>query len=185
MLRHQGIPARARCGFATYFAPDHFEDHWVCEYWRGTGRWVKVDSQLDAFQRERLGISFDPLDVPEELFLVGGRAWQDCRNGRADSDSFGVSDLHGMQFVRGNLIRDLASLNKMELLPWDAWGLIDKEDIAESDLALLDRLAEVTQGGDGAFDEIRSLYRDNASLRVASTVRAYLKTGVRTVEIRG
>src|SRR5512133_218191 len=26
MLRHQGVPARARCGFGTYFMPDHFED---------------------------------------------------------------------------------------------------------------------------------------------------------------
>ena len=33
LLRHQGIPARARCGFGAYFLPDHFEDHWVTEYW--------------------------------------------------------------------------------------------------------------------------------------------------------
>ena len=33
LLRHQGIPARARCGFGAYFMPDHFEDHWVAEYW--------------------------------------------------------------------------------------------------------------------------------------------------------
>lgn len=31
LLRHQGIPARARCGFGAYFMPDHFEDHWVTE----------------------------------------------------------------------------------------------------------------------------------------------------------
>ena len=32
ILRHQGVPARARCGFGTYFIPDHYEDHWICEY---------------------------------------------------------------------------------------------------------------------------------------------------------
>jgi hypothetical protein len=33
LLRYQGIPARARCGFGTYFLPNRFEDHWICETW--------------------------------------------------------------------------------------------------------------------------------------------------------
>jgi hypothetical protein len=32
MLRAQGTPARARCGFGGYFTAGFFEDHWVCEY---------------------------------------------------------------------------------------------------------------------------------------------------------
>jgi len=56
MLRHKGVPARARCGFATYFAPNHYEDHWVCQYWKsGDDRWVIVDAQLDSLQRGVLG----------------------------------------------------------------------------------------------------------------------------------
>ena len=65
MLRSQGVPARARCGFGTYFLPGHFEDHWVAEYWNESEkRWILVDAQLDAFQRGVLNVSFDPLDVP-------------------------------------------------------------------------------------------------------------------------
>ena len=33
LLRDQGLPARARCGFATYLNPGTYEDHWLCEYW--------------------------------------------------------------------------------------------------------------------------------------------------------
>ena len=29
MLRAKGVPARSRCGFAAYFNPPNFEDHWV------------------------------------------------------------------------------------------------------------------------------------------------------------
>ncbi len=29
ILRSQGVPARTRCGFGTYFIPDHYEEHWV------------------------------------------------------------------------------------------------------------------------------------------------------------
>ena len=41
ILRYQGVPARARCGFATYFEPERYEDHWICQYWKADeGRWV-------------------------------------------------------------------------------------------------------------------------------------------------
>jgi hypothetical protein len=185
MLRHQGMPARARCGFAKYFEPDHFEDHWVCEFWQGE-RWVMVDAQLDPFQRERLGISFDPLDVPDDQFLTGGKAWAMCRSGKADPDAFGILDLHGLWFVRGDLIRDLASLNKMELLPWDSWGLIerDEKELSKSDLALLDQVAAVTQVDNSRFDGIQSVYQNNECLRVPPVIRSYLKTGVQTIEIK-
>jgi hypothetical protein len=157
----------------------------VCEYWQGTGRWVKADAQLDEFQRNRLGISFDPLDVPNDQFLVAGKAWQMCRAGEADPDAFGISELHGLWFVRGNLVRDLASLNKVELLPWDSWGLIGKaeNELIESDLGLLDQVALMNQAGNDRFDDIRSIYESNTCLRVPRIIVSYLKTGVRTVEI--
>jgi len=183
MLKHGGVPARARCGFATYFAPNHFEDHWVVEYWQG--RWVRVDAQLDAFQRDALGIRFDPLNVPDDKFLVGGKTWQICRTGKADPEKFGISDLHGLWFVRGNLVRDLASLNKMELLPWDSWGIADSRDqgLSKSDLVLLDRVAVTTQADNDGFGNVRSIYDSNAGLRVPPVTRSYLKTGVQTVDI--
>jgi hypothetical protein len=79
ILRHQGVPARARCGFGAYFLPNHFEDHWVAEYWNAAQkRWVLVDAQLDAFQCNAMKIPFNPLDVPRDQFIVGGRAWQMC-----------------------------------------------------------------------------------------------------------
>ena len=185
MLRHQGVPARARCGFAKYFEPNHFEDHWVCECWQGVERWAMVDAQLDALQREKLGISFDPLDVPDDQFLTGGKAWEMCRTGKANPDAFGILDLHGLWFVRGNLIRDLAALNKMELLPWDSWGLIDtdEKDLSKLELTLLDQVAAMTQIDNGRFDEIRSIYQNNECLRVPPVIRSHVKTGVQTVDI--
>ena len=187
MLRHLGIPARARCGFATYFLPNHFEDHWICEYWAKTGRWVMVDAQLDDLQRDKLEIDFDPLDVPDDRFIVAGKAWQTCRSGMADADTFGINDLHGLWFVRGNLGRDLASLNKIELLPWDAWGLFDKEEksISNSDLVLLDRAAVVSQRDNGGFADLRSFYLDNGLLRVPRVIASYVRSGREEVDIGG
>ncbi|MGC1374849.1 MAG: transglutaminase domain-containing protein [Anaerolineales bacterium] len=176
LLRCQGVPARARCGFGAYFMPDHFEDHWVTEYWNGEqARWVLVDAQLDALQREAMQIAFDPLDTPRDQFIVGGKAWQMCRSGGHDPDKFGIFDMHGLGFVCGNLVRDVASLNKMELLPWDCWGVMLKEQLDDpDDLAMLDEVAALTAGDVPDFEAMRSRYEADARLHMDGALTSYV-----------
>lgn len=178
ILRHQGVPARARCGFAAYFSPGEFVDHWVCEHWdAGRGVWVRTDAQLDALQRASLEPPFDPLDVPSDQFLVAGRAWQLCQSGDADPAKFGIFDMQGLWFIRGNLLRDLAALNRVELLPWDCWGLMlqlgEKDESTVEVLELLDRVAALTQKSDEAFDELRDVYSSEPTLAVPASVTNY------------
>ena len=133
ILRAQGVPARPRCGFGAYFTRGKFEDHWVCEYWNAAEkRWILVDAQLDAIQRKALNINFDPTDTPRNKFIIAGDAWQMCRSGGADPAAFGLTHIHesGLWFIAGNVLRDLASLNKMEMLPWDLWGMMEMGDEA-------------------------------------------------------
>lgn len=175
LLRARGVPARARCGFGTYFARGRFEDHWAYEVWDDArGSWRLVDSQLDPVQRDALGIDFDPLDVPRTAFVVAGDAWQRCRRGDVDPERFGILDLRGLWFVRGNLVRDLAAHAKRELLPWDAWGLmVDRDRPSDAaELALLDRVAEVTQGTDDRYAETLALHESEPGLRVPRVVRS-------------
>jgi hypothetical protein len=171
LLRHQGVAARARCGFGAYFLPEHYEDHWVCEYWNASeGRWVLVDAQLDASQRRILDIQFDPLDVPRDQFLDGGVAWQLCRAGEADPEKFGIFDMHGLWFIRGDLVRDFLALNKVEILPWDGWNEIisGEEHLPAEETAFFDHLADLTLAGDDAFAKICILFETDARLRMPS-----------------
>jgi hypothetical protein len=185
MLRHQGVPARARCGFGAYFMPNHYEDHWVAEYWNAEqARWILVDAQLDNFQCEAMKISFDPLDVPRNQFIVGGAAWQMCRNGQADPEQFGIFDMHGLGFVRGNFIRDVTALNKVELLPWDCWGLILTPTLdAPEDLTLLDPLAELTRSDVPDFEQVRNIYESDPRLRVNGKIQSYVNGSMETISI--
>ncbi|MCG2786070.1 MAG: transglutaminase domain-containing protein [Anaerolineae bacterium] len=189
MLRQQGVPARARCGFGAYFLPNHYEDHWVAEYWNAAEeRWVLVDAQLDEFQCREMQVAFDPLAVPRDQFIVGGAAWKMCRSGAADPDSFGIFDMRGLGFIRGDFIRDVAALNKVELLPWDCWGLIlkyqmDNNQLDPSDLALLDRLAELTSGDVPDFEQVRQCYESDPRLRVDETIQSYVDGGMQTISI--
>ncbi len=164
ILRYQGVPARARCGFGAYFLPNHYEDHWICEYWKvAEKRWVMVDAQLDAFQCEALEIQFDPLDVPHDQFILGGHAWQMCRMGKADPDQFGIFDMRGMWFIWGDVVRDFLALNKVEILPWDGgWGYLtmglNDPLPSEMEMAFYDRIPALTLVGDDGFEELRRTY---------------------------
>ncbi|HKA92998.1 MAG TPA: transglutaminase-like domain-containing protein [Acidimicrobiia bacterium] len=170
LLRRAGIPARARCGFAGYFEPGRHVDHWVTEYWDDAQRrWVRTDTQLDALQRAALTLGFDPEDQPEGPFLPGGAAWQECRRGRSDPRTFGIMDMWGLWFVQANVVRDLAALNKMELLPWDVWGrMAFRQDPDPETAALTDTVADAVAGGDLAT--IRRVYEEDDDLRVADKV---------------
>lgn len=82
-------------------------------------------------------------------------------------------------------MRDFAALNKIELLPWDCWGLADKseKEITSDDLSLLDQVAALTLAGDEQFTQVRSLYEGDNRLRVPAVIRSYTDAGVQMVDL--
>lgn len=173
-LRAYGLPARARCGFGTYFAVPTNEDHWGAGHWNAEhGRWVLVDAQVDNRQRELFGTDIDVTNVPRNQFIVAGEAWRRCRAGEDDANRYGltITQEFGAWWIAANLIRDVAALSNIEMLPWDIWGAIpEPEHTIGPDLSeLLDRLATLTADPATAADT-RPLYRDDR-LRVPDTVR--------------
>jgi hypothetical protein len=174
MLREAGIPARARAGFAGYFADEFFDDHWVVEVWNGDRGWHLVDAQVaSAPNGTYTDAEIDPLNVPRDAFLVGGQAWQECRAGSRDPGRIGTyaAGLTGMWEVQGNVVRDLASLNRVETLPWDNWGLIPThyDQLDPADLDLLDRAAAVSAAG-GPLQQAADAYRSDSRLPAPATL---------------
>jgi hypothetical protein len=175
-LRAHGVPARARCGFGMYFREGYGEDHWVAEYHNAAeNRWVLVDGQLDAVQREMFHIGFDVTDVPRDGFLVAADAWRRCRAGEFDPARFGLSFLEegGWWWIAGNMMRDAAALENVEVLPWDTWGVMPGPD-DPVDMDLFDALAAATISPDDTVAERRELMSDER-LRVPSKVRNALR----------
>jgi len=161
LLRHRGIAARARCGFATYFQAGQGLDHWVTEY-RDGDRWVRIDSEalpLPVLQR--------PEDLRPGEFLTGGEAWSAYRAGEIDAATFGVwgTENFGPAEIRGNAVRDLASLNRLEMLPWDEWGRMEASYKGETGAdydRLMDRIATT--------EDPEALYHDVPELQVPSAL---------------
>jgi len=157
LLRHQGVASRVRCGFATYFQPGCGVDHWIVEY-RAQRRWVRTDPEVLG------GTVIDHAqDLRADDFLSGAEAWRAHRAGRINPDRFGVygTENWGVGEIRGNLVKDLAALNKLEMLPWDEWGEMEAgyDDTAGPAYdALLDRCAEsVAEDDPGAIVQLATL----------------------------
>ncbi|WP_441236474.1 transglutaminase-like domain-containing protein [Bradyrhizobium sp. 930_D9_N1_4] len=158
VLRHRGVPARIRCGFARYFSGNPYDDHWVCEYWAGDEqRWVLVDAELDELHRRLLKFDFDPVDVPRTAFITGIEAWTLCRSGTIDPAQLGHGPTTGLFFARVNLARDLLALAGIETSAWDSWREADESHRSLDDAALSLRDGMAQRGEAGAFANTPSL----------------------------
>ncbi|MBI3196042.1 MAG: transglutaminase domain-containing protein [Rhodospirillales bacterium] len=179
MLRHVGVPTRLRFGFATYFSkePDTYSDHCICEYWdEGQDRWVLVDSNVDPVIKLKLGVTANEFDLERNQFIVASDGWRLARDGKANPDRFGVPSINiqGLWFIRGSLMRDLAALNKVEMLPWDYWGLADRTPIdalPSEELPLLDELAR-TLAAPHDLAQLQASYA-HPEFIVPATVRSF------------
>ncbi|MBI4608859.1 MAG: transglutaminase domain-containing protein [Candidatus Rokubacteria bacterium] len=175
ILRHHHVPCRLRVGFATYFVRGFHEDHWVCEY-RDGQTWRLLDAELDAEALREYPIDFTPWDVPRDRFLTAGTAWQGVRRGTIGGDTCGVSfiGIAGTWFVAASVVRDLATLNKQELLPWDYWGLMRAfgpgRSVPDPVAERLDRLAALIAVDE--WREIRAMYEAD-DLRVPGKVLSF------------
>jgi len=178
-LRHQGVPARSRIGFAAYFEDDFCVDHVLVEYHDGD-RWIDVDAQLDPSR----DWGFDPIDMPPLVgaalpaaasFDSAARVWMDWRAGRIDDQRYGVSPdipARGGWFIMNYVISELAHRQRDELLLWDGWGAMAPD--LPDDLSLIDEIAALllaADGGDSAAEaELAARYAVDERLRPSDRV---------------
>jgi hypothetical protein len=182
ILRYKKIPARLRCGFAGYFQPELYWDHWVYEYWnKKEKRWILVDSEIGEEERKIFKIRVNNLDVPRDKFIIAGKAWEICKSGKVSQKKFGVFNIGiwGMWFIRANLFRDLAALNKIELLPWDYTYYFHRffkkvGDLPNKEMKTIDDVAETTMSDDDySLDRILSLYSVYPKLKIGCKILSY------------
>ncbi len=191
ILRHQNIPARVRCGFADYFHHDWFSDHWVCEYFdKKNKKWKLVDSELGKEEVRKYQIDFDTIDIPRNKFIVAGKAWLLALENKINSDLLGVKDIgvKGFWFIKADVIRDLAALNKIELLAWDYTDFIDDpfkniNERSKEEITLINNIAFTTSKDKIDFDKVFQIYNSNKNLQISNKVRSYSPKGPIDVNI--
>jgi hypothetical protein len=178
ILRQHGIEARLRAGFATYFTPGHFVDHWVCEY-RDGAQWRLLDAELGSETRQASPIAFAPEDVPRTAFVVAAPMWQAIRSGARDPAKVGVPaiGIAGAWFAAASLLRDAAALAKQEVQPWDYWGLARElgpgAAMSPAMLAAFDALAADLAHEPGTVEDCERLLARHNGVALTPTVVSF------------
>jgi hypothetical protein len=161
-LRENGIAARLRVGYASYFNRGKWEDHWVCEY-RIDDRWALLDGQLGPIARDGLKIGFPVADMSAKEWRSAASIWRAIRTGIVDEKICGVSfvGIQGRWFVASAVLRDAAALAGIECLPWDYWGIgrhfLETREVTEDEARQIDALAEALDPAPATRDEARAV----------------------------
>jgi hypothetical protein len=179
MARHKGIPARIRVGYAAYFQQGWYLDHVIAEvYDDKSKRWKLVEPEIS--EKIVASSNFDPLDVPSDKFLTGPRAWLLARSGEINPEKFVVAPDLQIPYTRSwlslrhHLVQDLAALNKLEMLVWDQWGILNEDDPLQH-AKTLDQLARITVDPNCTALDI-SEWSLREDLKVPPTVTSYSPT---------
>lgn len=188
ILRHHGIPARSRVGFADYFQPDWHHDHVVAEMFDGR-RWRRFDPEVGT----EFGLLPDPLDLdtgPDAPFTTAAEAYLGLRGGTVDTATYGVAPGHplaGAEFVLSEIFWELAHRFGDELLLWDAWGAIPPPGKAHEEelLAMLDEVAAQLVAADAgdmqAESALRERYLSDPRLHPGAAVMQFSPVGAEPV----
>ncbi|MCP4314482.1 MAG: hypothetical protein GY789_00205 [Hyphomicrobiales bacterium] len=123
ILRSTGAEARLRVGFVDYFRENHWEEHWLCEYW-AEGAWKLLDTQLGWRARGAYGIKFAADDVPQDRFMSASQLWNAIRSGKIKAAQCGQhrAGISGVWLPAASIMKDVATLCGFEPLPTDYWG---------------------------------------------------------------
>ena len=182
ILRHHGVPARTRTAFNTYYFKGRYHDGIIVEYWnKNLNRWCFIDPRTteSLIKKQQMSIDFDLLDVPSDKLIVAGLAWQMARKDPSLADRFCSMPMdknRGFWYIRDKLIQDVASLNNVEMLLWDGWGLMLKDHDFMNDyeqVEFLDYLADLTVDPNNNLEEIKHIYKTDMVLTVPKKIISY------------
>lgn len=160
LLRANGVPSRTRCGFASYFAPGKWIDHWAVEYWDGD-HWHLHDPQIGR----------DDLTVDD--FHNGVEAWNLCRAGEVDPAVHGNGEQWGWDELRGSLVNDVGALNKVDVGGWYWCDLLRVEPLDQPHATVdaeLDAVASLASGA--SLADIREAPGRHPAIRPPEDVTA-------------
>ncbi|MBX3061291.1 MAG: GNAT family N-acetyltransferase [Anaerolineae bacterium] len=158
ILKHRGVPARLRVGFAEYVSDrkGKYVDHWICEVWSDAeGRWLLIDPDTKM------------VDIPRPDFKMAGDVWLSARQGFTYPSLYGVGRRWGWEPIRQNLIHDFEACLNLEPAYGDGPPLfrVKKSDLTQAQGQLLDEMAHLLQDPDVNLEALIRLQQENDLLQ--------------------
>jgi len=162
VLKHRGIPARLRCGHATYIAPEFHISHTICEVWNESDqRWILVDPDAGL------------IDFSRDKFDFSNDAWLQMQKKEIDPGLYGIPGRYaGLVSIVAKVCHDLASLLGTEY-PINQYAPVLDDAFAKdnpltaADIETLNRISELMKSLDARnLKRLQDIYSNTPRIQI-------------------
>lgn len=165
ILKYKGIPARVRCGHATYFIPDFHMSHTICEVWNEKEkRWMLVDPSI-----KMIDFSRDKFDFSNEI-------WLKMQKGEIDASKYGIPGSYtGLVSILGKISPDLASILGMEFPIYQYAPILDyafknNNELTIKQIDILNQISKLMISLDADnLSKLSEIYNNTREIQVTET----------------
>jgi sulfatase modifying factor 1 len=170
ILKYRGIPARVRCGHATYLIPGFHGSHTICEVWNANeNRWMLVDP------------STDKVDFSEEEFDFSNEAWLQMQKGEIDPNLYGIPGRYtGEGSIVGKISNDLAMVLGIEYTIYQYAPILDyamdkEKQLSVEQIKTLNTISELMNTIDVKnFTKLQKIYKSTPEIQVTKSTEFLL-----------
>jgi hypothetical protein len=170
ILKYRGIPARVRCGYATYLIPGFHGSHTICEVWNANeNRWMLADPSTDKF------------DFSEEEFDFSNEAWMQLQKGEIDPNLYGIPGRYtGAGSIVGKISNDLAMVLGIEYTIYQYAPILDyamdkEKHLSAEQIVTLNKICELMNTIDVEnFTNLQKIYNSTPEIQVTKSTEFLL-----------
>ena len=164
ILKHRGIPARVRCGHATYLMPEFHGSHTICEVWNEHEKhWMLVDPGLGM------------IDFNREKFDFSNEAWLQLQKGEIDPNFYGIPGKYtGFGSIVGKVPSDLAHVLGIECTIFQYAPIMDyvfdNKQLTAEHIELLNTISELMKSLDAKnLSKLQDIYNSTPDIQITQT----------------
>jgi len=170
VLKHRGIPARVRCGHASYLIPGFHASHTICEVWNEKEkRWMLVDPGLNMIDFSR-----DKFDFSNDL-------WLKMQKGEIDPNIYmAPPNYTGLVSILGKIPNDLASILGTEYTIYQCAPILDdafknNNQLPAEQIEILNTICELMKLLDAVnLSKLQDIYNNTPQIQISITLKGDL-----------
>jgi formylglycine-generating enzyme len=169
VLKHRGIPARVRCGHATYLIPGFHTSHTVCEVWNEKEkRWMLADPSTGL------------IDFSREKFDFSNDAWLKMQKGEIDPNLYmAPPNATGLVSIVGKISPDLLSILGIEFTIYQYAPILDyalkNNQLSAKQIEILNKISELMKSLDADnLVKLQDIYNNTPEIQITKTFKGDL-----------